>query len=276
MISRLLLVRQYPPRILRVSRVLPDLLAVVCSGAIEQMGAKGISPMVQFWQSSHLGHPTHTLSYRAVPEGSWRQRAPEEHGGIIYATEVIDLFLSRQQNTTFGTQHEILVHKHAAGYSQQVIDQALHILRHSLGWSWHVEKIHSPVFGFDCTLYVFRFIILIFESKVRALNDDVRDYSDGYTCICLYHGDENAKALHTSLVVKNSPSPQKSPFLSKEESDISTDPTAAIARPLLDAMLEMKEQLRRDVLPTSRNAPPMSGLKGVGDQAMVKLGLHTL
>lgn len=42
---------------------------------------------------------------------------------------------------------------------------------------------------------------------------------------------------------------------------MSTDPTAATTRPLLDAMLEVKEQLPIVVLPPSRSAPPMSGVE---------------
>lgn len=62
MVSLVLVARQYPSSTLRVSRVLPESLALVCSGAFEQIGAEEISATVQPWQSSHEGHPSQTLS----------------------------------------------------------------------------------------------------------------------------------------------------------------------------------------------------------------------
>ena len=62
MVSLSLDARQYPPSTLRVSKVLPDPLVVVWSSAFEQIGGDASSPTVQFWQSSHEGHPLHMLS----------------------------------------------------------------------------------------------------------------------------------------------------------------------------------------------------------------------
>lgn len=61
-----------------------------------------------------------------------------------------------------------------------------------------------------------------------------------------------------SISSLNSPSSHENTFPWKDEPFISTDPTAEMARPLLDALLEMKEHSETVATPPSRSAPPTS------------------